>query len=75
MMGRLNHDQGEFFCSFRLNEPFRTITQFERLLRFSIFLGCTQSQWTKSDISIRLGILWQTRMCDCEECMSEPTFN
>ena len=43
MMGRLNHDQGEFFYSFRLDDAFRTITQLERLLRFSTFLGYTQS--------------------------------
>ena len=43
MMGRLNHDQGEFFYSFRLDRPFRTITQLEPLLRFSTFLGYTQS--------------------------------
>ena len=43
MMGRLKHDQGEFFYSFVLMRPFRTITQFARLLRFSIFLGYTQS--------------------------------
>jgi hypothetical protein len=31
--------------------------------------------WTKSDISIRLVILWRTRVCESEECTSEPTFN
>ena len=43
MMGRLNDDQGEFFYSFRLDDAVRTITQLERLLRFSTFLGYTQS--------------------------------
>ena len=37
MMGWLNHDQGEFFYSFRLDDAVRTITQLERLLRFSTF--------------------------------------
>ena len=43
MMGRLSHDQGEFFFRFVLMRPFRTITQLEPLLRFSTFLGYTQS--------------------------------
>ena len=34
-MGRLNHDQGEFFYCFVLMRPLRTMTQLERSLRFS----------------------------------------
>ena len=43
MMGRLNQTKVSFSIRFVLMTPFRTITQLERLLRFSTFLGYTQS--------------------------------
>ena len=43
MMGRLSHDQGEFFYSFRLDEAVPDDHPVEPLLRFSTFLGYTQS--------------------------------
>ena len=39
MMGRLNHDQEQFFIHFGLMRRFRTITPFARLQQFSICRG------------------------------------
>jgi hypothetical protein len=43
MMGQLNHDQGEFFYSFRVDEAIPDDHPVQRLLPFSTFLGCVQS--------------------------------
>ena len=43
MMGRLNHDQGQLFYSFSLEEVVPTITWFARSLRFSTCRGSMPS--------------------------------
>jgi hypothetical protein len=50
MMGRLKHNQGQFFYSFRLKDEkmlFLAIIQYARLLMFSTCRGCTWS-WHRS---------------------------